>query len=497
MAQYAGAINAHIANPSAAPDEEWQRITAALDAVAQQKNSYIAGLYWYTDLDSAKKASKALGKPILSLRLLGKLTDEFSCANSRFFRTVLYPNEEVSTLLHDRFVLHWQSVRPVPTVTIDFGDGRKLERTLTGNSIHYILDSDARPLDALPGLYGPKAFVRGLLDAERLYKLPAGMNDVERNLTRQIYYGDQHRRISAAWLSDTMKIGGTAPKGFTIVKGRNGDALSIAPLAITKAITETSILRAMNMATDELGKITDEAAWKKIAQLHPTDAELDNRSISLIRRQNPTITEDDLTHLTRNFQELIALIPCALEHVSNDIPAHWRALGSCGDGLDQQQVEIHRAHRCTRWRGALAGACVADRRAQVIVEWHAVGHAQPAGGPFFHTGHMHVAGRGGLAAQGLQPRQRITRGSGRQRRLVAGRGRGDPVEHHHAGAGSGSRRGGIRPAGLAVGIQEALEQGDGCGHPIAAATGLGRQMGRMASQQGGSHQGKGIDVGHG
>ena len=92
--QYADAINTHIANPSAT-DEEWQRISAALDAVAQQRNSYIAGLYWYTDLDSARKASKALGKPILSLRLLGKLTDEFSCANSRFFRTVLYPNEEV------------------------------------------------------------------------------------------------------------------------------------------------------------------------------------------------------------------------------------------------------------------------------------------------------------------------------------------------------------------------------------------------------------------
>lgn len=307
MTQYAGPINAHIKNPSAAPDQEWQRITAALDAVAQQKNSYIAGLYWYTDLDSAKKASKALGKPILSLRLLGKLTDEFSCANSRFFRTVLYPNEEVSTLLHDRFVLHWQSVRPVPTVTIDFGDGRKLERTLTGNSIHYILDSDARPLDALPGLYGPKAFVRGLLDTEKLFKSLAGKDDGQRNVALRMYYEGQHNKISAAWLSDTMKIGGTAPKGFTIVKGRNGDALSIAPLAVTKAITETSILRAMNMATDELGKITDEVAWNKIAQLHPTDAELDNRSISLIRRQNPTITEDDLMHLTRKFQELVAL----------------------------------------------------------------------------------------------------------------------------------------------------------------------------------------------
>ena len=307
MTQYAGEIDAHIKNPSAAPDEQWQRITAALDAVAQQRNSYIAGLYWYTDLDSAKRAAKTLNKPILSLRLLGKLTDEFSCANSRFFRTVLYPNTHVSALLRDHFVLHWQSVRPVPTVTIDFGDGRKLQRTLTGNSIHYILDADARPLDALPGLYGPQAFVRGLNDAERLFKSLDGKSEEQRNLMLRRYYGDQHNKISAAWTIDTAKIGGTVPRGFQIVKGRDGDALSIAPLAVTKAITEMTILRAMNMATDELGKITDEVAWKKIAQLHPSDAELDNRSLVLIERQNPQLTLAELKHLTAKFQEAIAL----------------------------------------------------------------------------------------------------------------------------------------------------------------------------------------------
>ena len=166
MTQYAHEINWRVSNPNAPSDEQWQRISAALGIVAQQKNSYVAGLYWHTDLESAKKASAASGKPILSLRLLGKLTDEFSCANSRFFRTVLYSNADVSSYLRESYVLHWQSVRPVPTVTIDFGDGRKLERTLTGNSIHYILDAEGRPIDALPGLYGPKAFQCRLISAE-------------------------------------------------------------------------------------------------------------------------------------------------------------------------------------------------------------------------------------------------------------------------------------------------------------------------------------------
>lgn len=340
-AQYQNEIDAHIKNSSAAPDEQWQRITAAFDAVAQQRNSYIAGLYWYTDLDSAKKASKELGKPILSLRLLGKLTDEFSCANSRFFRTVLYPNDQVASVLHDRFVLHWKSVRPVPTVTIDFGDGRKLERTLTGNSIHYILDSEARPLDALPGLYGPRAFVRGLLNGESLFKLLAGKDDQQRNFLLRRYYGDQHNKISAAWTVDTAKIGGTVPRGFQIVKGRDGDALSIAQLAVTKAITEMTILRAMNMATDELGKITDEAGWKKIAALHPSDAELDNRSLVLIEQQNPTLTESELNHLVARFQEAVALDTVRNEYLMHTKLYTWLMNDPVRDDVEKLNEKVY------------------------------------------------------------------------------------------------------------------------------------------------------------
>jgi hypothetical protein len=341
MAQYQNEIDAHIANPSAAPDEQWQRISAALDAVAQQKNSYVAGLYWYTDLDSAKKASKTLGKPILSLRLLGKLTDEFSCANSRFFRTVLYPNDEVASVLHDRFVLHWQSVRPAPKVTIDFGDGRKLERTLTGNSIHYILDSDARPLDALPGLYGPRAFVRGLLNAESLFKSLAGKTEQQRTFMLAQYYGEQHNKIAAAWTIDTTKIGGTVPRGFQIVKGRDGDALSIAPLAVTKAITETSILRAMNMATDELGKITDKTAWNKIAAIHPSDAMLDNRSLVLIETQNPRLTVAELDHLIAKFQDAIALDTVRNEYLMHTKLYTWLMKDPVRDDVEKLNEKVY------------------------------------------------------------------------------------------------------------------------------------------------------------
>ena len=131
-------------------------------------------------------------------------------------------------------MLHWQSVRPVPTVTIDFGDGRKLERTLTGNSIHYILDSQGRPIDALPGLYGPQAFLRAD-ECRDVLQIADRQERSAKEFMLTMYYSQQHNKISAAWTIDTEKIGGKKPEGFRIVKGTNGEALSIAPLAVTGA----------------------------------------------------------------------------------------------------------------------------------------------------------------------------------------------------------------------------------------------------------------------
>ena len=308
-------INEQIANPLLAVTPEWQRLSHALDAVSQQKDSYLAGLYWHTDLELAKAAARQSGKPILSLRLLGKLSEEYSCANSRFFRTILYSNEEISKVLREKFVLHWQSERPAPRVTIDFGDGRKLERTLTGNSIHYILAADGRPLDALPGLYGPRAFLRALDLPKEAFRPAPKAGDLI--LGFPSYPRQRLSAINLAWMADTEKIGGKVPTGFVVRRNPDGtpQALEIASLAIAKAITEVSILKSMTASSDALGKMTDEDAWTKIAQLHLTDAQLDSRSIGLIKRQthkalsanSPNAADQNLAALIDKLQRNIAL----------------------------------------------------------------------------------------------------------------------------------------------------------------------------------------------
>ena len=47
---------------------------------------------------------------------------------------MLLSDPDVIRFVNENFVACWQMVRPVPQVTIDFGDGRRLRRTLGGNA---------------------------------------------------------------------------------------------------------------------------------------------------------------------------------------------------------------------------------------------------------------------------------------------------------------------------------------------------------------------------
>jgi hypothetical protein len=135
------------------------------------------------------------------------------------------------------------------------------------------------------------------------------------------YYGSRTNKISLAWLADVTKIGGKKPEGVSIIVDDKGEALSIMPLAVSKAITETTMLRAMTAGSEALGRVTDEAAWQKIAALHSSDAVLDERSISLIKKQNPDLSAQVLASLLQRFQNSIAL-----DTVRNEYRMHSRLL---------------------------------------------------------------------------------------------------------------------------------------------------------------------------
>ena len=314
LSTYAKALN----NPS-------PQMRQALDALCQQKDCHASKLYWYTDLEQAKTAAKATGKPILSLRLLGRLNEDLSCANSRFFRIALYPHAEISQYLRQNYILHWQSVRSAPKVTVDFGDGRKLERTITGNSIHYILDSSGRPVDAIPGLYSPSAFLRQLVDGEKAVKESTKYQGTAREQFLRVYHRQRLIAIQRQWNEDLTKLGITTPPRLLETPPDTNDspnASTAGTIAVTKMATEVPMLR--NLSSTGLRAITDEATWQRIAQLYRNDVKLDKNSIALIdSKRFQKGNAESLQRVVSNFEAAMAVDTVRNEYLLHGQIHQW------------------------------------------------------------------------------------------------------------------------------------------------------------------------------
>lgn len=289
--------------------EKWRKISAAIDAVAMQKDAYASGLYWYTDLDAAKKAAGQQNKPILTLRLLGNLNEEFSCANSRLFRSLLYSNTEISKYLREKYILHWRSVRPAPRITIDFGDGRKIERTITGNSIHYILDDDGRIIEALPGLYSPKAFMIYLTQAKLVNDSLDGRPKAEQDIAVMRYRKLSFDRIKAKRDSliklAEVKLTPEDPKSVDVL-----GAYGAAPVATAKMVVtgEINLLRFYDTFQAYEPRV-DFSEWQRLADLYSPAPELDAASTSFVRKQTSKsgLTETEFDKMYARLRSFVGL----------------------------------------------------------------------------------------------------------------------------------------------------------------------------------------------
>jgi hypothetical protein len=228
---------------------------SAIDLVCAQFDCAASRLYWYTDFEAARRAAEASGRPILALRLLGRLDEELSCANSRYFRTLLYSDPAISGWLREHAVLFWSSERPVPRVTVDYGDGRRLVGTVTGNSIHYLLDPRGRLIDALPGLHTPQRFLAWINGGADLSRSLAALDEdaFDARLRRE------HERLDGALVTEMRA--GLVRAGWPAEAARGAwgaialeapgapapTAADAAPLARSKSAGEEPLLSALGM----------------------------------------------------------------------------------------------------------------------------------------------------------------------------------------------------------------------------------------------------------
>jgi hypothetical protein len=341
-------------------DPQWIRLRAALDAVGGQRDCHASRLFWHTNFDDAKVEAQRTGKPILSLRLLGNLNEELSCANSRFFRTTLYANSAVSDYLRDHFVLHWKSVRPVPRISIDMGDGRKIERTITGNSIHYVLAANGEVVDALPGLYGPRAFLAGLKSAEEVATRTTKLDSASRGKWLENFHTAALSDINERWAADLRlaKTGSVSSKSIALanagtVPPRNPPAAQAMPRAVAKAAAEFPLLRSLTPRRAELERSTDDALWAKIAALHNEDAVLDAPSLALIRAKtipaaqamrlalSKRIVEDPMLKTIQNLQRSIAEDTVRNEYTFHARIHEWLATANAPREVDLLNQRVY------------------------------------------------------------------------------------------------------------------------------------------------------------
>src|SRR5262249_60448248 len=94
--------------------------------------------------------------------------------------------------------------RPAPRIPVDFGDGRRLESTITGNGAHYVLAAGGRPTAGLRGLNGPEAFLAWLSRAEAIERRYAGAAVEAREALLSSWHSERLAAIREAFAADRL-----------------------------------------------------------------------------------------------------------------------------------------------------------------------------------------------------------------------------------------------------------------------------------------------------
>lgn len=82
---------------------------------------------------------------------------------------MLFHDADIATFINDHFEPTWEKVREVPRAEIDFGNGKKLTRTLNGNVGTYFVTASGGVFDIVPGVVSPGEYMRRLKAATEQY----------------------------------------------------------------------------------------------------------------------------------------------------------------------------------------------------------------------------------------------------------------------------------------------------------------------------------------
>lgn len=96
---------------------------------------------------------------------------------------MLFSSPEVADYINENFEPVWEAVRAVPTITIDFGNGKKIMRTVNGNIATYVCTKEGFVVDVLPGIYQKEVYIAGLQSIQKKFEtLPSDQSGLEDSL---------------------------------------------------------------------------------------------------------------------------------------------------------------------------------------------------------------------------------------------------------------------------------------------------------------------------
>jgi hypothetical protein len=223
---------------------------------------------WHANAGDAVRSAQSSTKLILLFQLLGRLDEELCCANARLARGVVFSNTYVSQFINETFEPLWESLRPVPIISVDFRNGHTIKRALQGQVATYICAPDGQVLDILPGVYAPEVYLTQLRSFQQLHAIAALPIDRRQALITKYHF-------------DATSV-------TTVKKSTLGAALgsSLARIDSSKTTNSQSQLKALlanpghelNKGPEKIANLNDEetAQWHQLLQ--------DTQSYETVRR---------------------------------------------------------------------------------------------------------------------------------------------------------------------------------------------------------------------
>lgn len=213
------------------------------------------------------------------------------------------------------------------------------------------MDASGRPIDAIPGLYSPKAFLRQLQQAEVAVKNYSKLTPSDREAYLRKYHSDRLNSIQAQWVADLSRLGIQSPPQLVKIPSNPSQpptAEIASSLAVSKMRVETPMLSAFQSDAERnqnaLAKITDQEAWNKIAQLYAVDVKLDQNSISLIRAKRShsvNTQEDNLPIIVKKFETTMALDTVRNEYMLHNQIHQWFIQGKQTRSVEALNEQVY------------------------------------------------------------------------------------------------------------------------------------------------------------